>query len=244
MKIIKFLVITLVTALLISCNKDDDQIREELPGIPTTISGNVKDYHRNINVANFEIKLIKVWSCPGGGIGPNYCTKLISTIYSDNNGNYQLNFDYNLRSDESYRIVFNEIATNNYFYEFVTPTGEYYRDYDTSNLIEGENNILNLNAWIPIKIKFNLTVLNNHTPPLNTNIYYNGNYDFGTQGTYENFNTFEIKTRPNSEINIKFWYIENYASNNPIFHFAPNIIYQTDEAELTILNYEIDCNTF
>lgn len=37
------------------------------------------------------------------------------------------------------------------FYEFVTPTGEYYRDYDTSNLIEGENNILNLNAWIPIK---------------------------------------------------------------------------------------------
>ena len=59
MKIIKFLVTTLVMALLISCNKDDDQIREELPGIPTTISGNVKDYHRNINVANFEIKLIK-----------------------------------------------------------------------------------------------------------------------------------------------------------------------------------------
>ena len=93
MKIIKFLVTTLVMALLISCNKDDDQIREELPGIPTTISGNVKDYHRNINVANFEIKLIKVWSCPDGGIGPNYCTKLISTIYSDNNGNYFTFYD-------------------------------------------------------------------------------------------------------------------------------------------------------
>ncbi|SRX76260.1 hypothetical protein [Aequorivita antarctica] len=141
-------------------------------------------------------------------------------------------------------MAFNETETNNYFYEFVTPTGEFYRDYDTSNLVEGENNILNLNAWLPIKIKFNLTVLNNHTPPLNTNIYYNDNSDFGTQGTYENFNTFEIKARPNSEVNIKFWYIENYTTNNPIFHFAPTIQYQTDETELTELSYEIDCNTF
>src|SRR5690606_31097630 len=123
-------------------------------------------------------------------------------------------------------------------------SGEFYRDYDTSNLIEGENNILNLNAWIPIKIKFNLTVLNNHTPPLVTGIEYNNNIDFGTQFTYENFRTFEIKTRTNSEINIKFWYIENYTSNNPIFHYAPIISYQTDESELTELDFEIDCSEF
>ena len=244
MKTIKSLLITLTIVLSISCEKDDDQVREELPGIATTISGNVKDYHRNINIEYFEIKLIKVWSCPGGGIGPNYCTKLISTTNSDNNGNYQIDFDYNLRSDESYRLNFNEIDTNEYRYEFVLPTGEFYRDFNTSNLIAGENNILNLNAWIPIKIKFNLTVLNNHTPPLNTNIEYNDNFDFGTRGTYGDSSEFEIRTRPNSEINIKFWYIENYTSSNPISHFAPNIIYQTDESELTELSYVIDCNTF
>src|SRR5690554_2721664 len=104
MKPIKILLITLIMVFSISCNKDDDQVREELPGIPTIISGTVKDYHRNINVENFEIKLIKIWSCPDGGIGPNYCTKLISTTNSDINGNYQIDFDYNLRSDESYRM--------------------------------------------------------------------------------------------------------------------------------------------
>lgn len=242
MKTMKLFVILIIMFFLNSCEKDE--IRDELPGVSTSISGNVKDYHRNINVSNFEIKLIKFWLCPNGGIGPNYCSKVIATTYSDLNGNYLLNFDSNLRSDESYRIACNEIDTNNYFYEFVSATGEFYRDYDTSNLVAGENNILNLNAWIPIKLKFNLTVLNNHTPPLNTNIEFNDNYDFGTQRTYDHFNTFELKTRPNSEINIKFWYIENYTSNSPIFHFAPNIIYQTDETEVTELNFEIDCNTF
>jgi hypothetical protein len=240
MKSIKFLVVTILIFFLISCEKDD--VRDELPGIPTSISGNVKDYHRNLNVNNFEIKLIKFWSCPNGGIGPKYCTKEITTTYSDVNGNYQLNFDYNLRSDETYRIAFNEIETNNYFYEFVSSSGQFYRDYYTSSLIKGQNNILNLNAWLPIKIKFNLTVLNNHTPPLVTGIKYNNNYDFGTEFTYTNLNSFEIKTRPNSAININFWYIKNYNTSSPIFHFAPTIPYQTNENQLTELNYQIDCN--
>jgi hypothetical protein len=242
MKYINTIILLLLTTFFISCDKDE--IREELPGVPSSISGNVKDYHRNLNVNNFEIKLIKFWSCPGGGIGPNYCTKVISTTYSDFNGNYELNFDYNLRIDEIYRIAFNEIETNNYFYEFVSSSGEFYRDFDTNNLIKGENNTLNINAWIPIRIKFNLTVLNNHTPPLNTAVLFNDKQDFGTKSTYNDFNTFEIKTRPNSEVMIKFWYIENYNSNSPVFHHAPLIPYQTDETELTELNFEIDCNDF
>jgi hypothetical protein len=180
---IKFLLISLSLVLFFSCEEDD--VRDELSG--TSISGTVYDYHRNLDVTNFEIKLIKYWICSGGGIGPNYCTKEIATTYSDLNGNYQLDFDYNLRSDESYRLAFNETETNNYYSEFVSDSGEFYRDYDTSNLIEGENNILNLNAFIPIKLKFNLTVLNNHTPPLITGIEYNDNFDFGTEFTYDNF---------------------------------------------------------
>ena len=56
MKAIKSLVILIIILFSYSCEKDDN--REELPGIPTSISGNVKDYHRNIYVSNFEIKLL------------------------------------------------------------------------------------------------------------------------------------------------------------------------------------------
>ena len=242
MRKIRYLLVALSLVLFFSCEKDD--IRDELPGTPTSISGTVKDYHRNLNINNFEIKLSKYWNCPGGGLGPNYCIKEIATAYSDNNGNYQLNFEYNLRSDESYFLEFKGTETNTYYSEFVSSSGEFYRDYDTSSLIEGENNILNLNAFVPIKLKFNLSVLNNHTPPLITGIEYNDRIEFGTERTYENFETFERRTRPNSEIKIKFWYIENYNSNNPIPHFAPTITYQTGENDLTELDVEIDCNEF
>lgn len=242
MKTTKLLVILIAVFFLNSC--EEEEVREELPGIATSISGNVKDHHRNLNISNYEIKLIKYWSCPDGGIGPNYCTRVIATTYSDLNGNYQLDFSHNLRSDESYRIAFNEIETNNYYLEFVSPSGAFYQDFEPSNLVPGENNILNLNAWIPIKIRFNLTVLNNHTPPLVTGIAYNDDFDFGTQLTYNNSNSFEIYTRPNSAVSIKFWYIENYNSSNPIMHYAPVIPYTTNEAEITELNYEVDCNTF
>ncbi len=106
MKKIKLFLISLLLVLLFSCEEDD--VRDELPGTPTSISGTVKDYHRNLNINNFEIKLIKYWQCSGGGIYTNYCSKDIATAYSDLNGNYQLDFDYNLRSDESYRLNFNE----------------------------------------------------------------------------------------------------------------------------------------
>lgn len=243
MKRILFLSL-LMLVLFTSCNKDDDQFREDLPGIASSISGNVKDYHRNSDVADYEIKLMKYWSCPGGGIGPNYCKKVVSTTTTDGNGNYQLNFDYNLRSDERYILAFNDVATNRHIYEFVRPNGEFYRDFESETLVAGENNILNLNAFIPIKIRINLTVLNNHTPPLITGIKYNNKSDFGTQLTYENFKTFEIFTRPNAAVEIKFWYFENYTSNNPISHIGPTIPYQTTEAPVTELDFEIDCNEF
>ncbi|SCZ01642.1 hypothetical protein [Flavobacterium caeni] len=241
MKTFNFLLIISVILFSTSCEKDE--VRYELPGSPTSISGNVKDYHRSLNVNNFEIKLLKVWHC-GSGPSPNYCTKEIATTYSDAEGNYQLNFDYNLRNDETYRIAFNETENNNHYVEFVSSTGEFYRDYDVSNLIVGQNNIIDINAWIPVKIKFNLTVFNNHTAPLVTGIEYNNHLDFGTELIYDSFKTFEIRTRPNSEVNIKFWYIENYNSSNPIFHYAPIIPYATDETEVTEVNYEIDCNEF
>jgi len=242
MKTFHFFILFILTLFFNSCKKDD--VREEQPGTPTSISGNIKDYHRNIYINNFEVKLEKYWPCSTGIIYTTYCSKKITSTLSDADGNYQLDFEYNLRDDEKYMLVFNENGSEYYFHEFVSPTGEFYRDFNPDNIIEGENNILNLNAWIPIKLKFNLTVHNNHTPPLITGIKYNGESDFGTEFTYDDFKTFEMKTRPNSDIDIKFWYIENYNSSNPIFHYAPVVHYHTSDNPLTELNFEIDYNDF
>jgi|GEM_PF-4209164 len=236
----------LVSMAFLSCDKNDDYDREELPGTPTSIVGNVKDYHRNINIDDFEIALIKIWSCPDGGIGPNYCIREVGKVLTDSDGNFDLEFEYNLRADETYRLLFNEDRGDYRYVEYLNANGEFTTDYEALNIIKGQENSLTLNAFKPVKVSLNLTVLNNHTPPLVTGIKYNGNFEFGTNFTYtsEPFEKFELMTRPNSEVEVHFWYIENYTSNNPIFHFAPSLQYTTSATDDNEITIEIDCNDF
>lgn len=244
MKTIKFLVSTFLIFTLFCCT--NDETRDEFAGgVPTLISGNVKDYHRNTNISNFEIKLIKYWNCGvSGNLTPLTCEKEIAKVITDTNGNYTLHFDYNLRSDENYRIILNQTDTNIYYTEYVAGNGSFYTNFEISNLIKGQTNVININAWKPIRLKFNLSVLNNHTPPLITSVEYNGKYDFGSEFTYDAFRTFEIRTRPNSDIKIKFGYIVNYNTSNPTYRNAPPIDYHTNTNDITELNYTVNCNDF
>ena len=243
MKTINFLVFTALVFIFNSCSNND--VREELPGEPTSFSGNVKDYHRNLNINNFKIKLVKIRSCGvSGNLTPLTCTTEFASSITDASGNYKINFNFNLRNDESYRILLNGDGITNRSTDFVNSSNVFYSFFDESTIIKGQNNILNVNAWKPIKIKFNLTVLNNNNPPLNTAIEYNNKNQFGTNNTYSNVDTFEIRTRPNSSVDIKFWYILNYNTSKPTFRYAPTIPYLTNETDLTILNYTVDCNTF
>ena len=123
MKTIPLLILLFSIFILSSCSKDE--MRDELPsGVPTIIIGNVKDYHRNINTSNFEIKLIKYWSCGfSGNLTPLICEKEIAKVITDSNGNYRINFDYNLRTDENYRILLNQTSTNIYYIEYVAANG-------------------------------------------------------------------------------------------------------------------------
>ena len=132
-----------------------------------------------------------------------YNTVVASTT-SEVNGNYVLNFNSNLRIDESYSILLEGDGITSRITEYVSGSNVFYSNFDASTILKGQVNALNINAWKPIKIKFNLTVLNNNTPPLNTNITYNGTSTFGTQQTYTNANTFLIGTRPNSLVNFNF----------------------------------------
>ena len=243
MKTINFLFLITLIFIFNSCSKNE--IREELPGEPTSFSGNVKDFHRNLNISNFTIKLVKIRGCGvSGNLSPLTCTTEIASSVTDANGNYKLNFNFNLRNDESYRILLIGDGITNRSTDFVSSSNIFYSFFDDSTIIKGQNNVVNVNAWKPIKLKFNLTVINNNNPPLNTAIEYNNKNEFGTSGTYTNTNVFEIRTRPNSSVNIRFWYILNYNTSNPTLRYAPNISYQTNETDLTILNYTVDCSTF
>ncbi|KOS07409.1 hypothetical protein AM493_16195 [Flavobacterium akiainvivens] len=242
MKQIAFLLLVLFIS---SCARDDD-FRSERPGIATSINGNVKDYHRDIDIEHFEVQLIKQWRCSDGGVFATHtCEKVIGKAYTDANGNYTLDFEYNLRSDESYKLRFNEVQDNAYSVEIVDQNGAFTNDYSIFEIIEGEQNSINLNAWVPVKVKINLTTLNNHTPPLITGIEYNGGVDFATNFTYpgEEYEEFELRARPNCDVEIKSWYIENRTTSNPIFHFAPAIPYSIGDTDSEI-TFEVDCNTF
>lgn len=72
-KIVNFLILTSIILLFISCT--DDEVRAELPGVPTSLVGNIKDYHRTLNISNFTIKLSKIRGCGvSGNLTPVTCT--------------------------------------------------------------------------------------------------------------------------------------------------------------------------
>ena len=106
-----------------------------------------------------------------------------------------------------------------HYVEYLNANGVFASDYDASCIVKGQENILTLNAFKPVKVTIDLTVLNNHTPPLITGIKYNENFEFETNFTYpvEPSERFELKARPNSQVEVHFWYIENYTSSNPTF---------------------------
>lgn len=225
----KNIICFLITILVLnSCESDTNQM-----GVPTILKGKVADDYRNINIENYKIKLIKAWSCSSGVMGA-ICTKEIATIYTDKNGYYEIKFDYKLNKGESYGL-------EEQYYGI-----PYKPEYKTkTTIVAGQENTIDINAWKPITIKINLTVKNNNTSPLVTGLNYKNDYTFGTENTYEKetLKTIEMRTRPNSDITIDFWYNENYNSGNPIRHLKSNP-FKTTLSEITELNYEIDCSKF
>ena len=228
------MVISLILVfLLVGCESDDQ--REALPGPLTAISGNVSDHYRDLPIADFKVSLIKYWGC-GNGWTPVTCDMEIASAQTDQNGNYVLNFEYNLREDETYRIVF----------EDSTPYRIEFPGWPLEPVFNaGVTNILNINAWTPVKLRIHLTTLNNHTPPLVSGVRVNNDIEFGVKFISESdpFITYDLIARPNTAVSLDFWYNENYNSNQPIRH-SIQFPYTTNLDPVTELVYEIDCNTF
>ncbi len=214
-----------------SCSNDD--VLEDT-GISTVLKGNVSDNIRGIKIEGYKIVLVKSWSsCSNWMCGIE--SEEIATTYTDSNGNYEIQFDYKSNDGKSYGLL-------EQYYGF-----PYYPEYlQRTSIVAGEINLININAWKPIKLELNVEVLNNNYGPLHVRneIDNSDNSFLNTENIYEQnvFDTYSLRSKPDTDIKIIFWY---YIGENPVrvLH-QKTILYHTTLDDVNTLNFTIDCSTF
>src|SRR5690606_21029635 len=103
-----------------------------------------------------------------------------------------------------------------------------------------------INAWKPVELNLNVTVLNNDSPPLmiRNEIDARNSAFLNTVNIYEEniSKTYTLRSKPNTTIRIIFWY---YTGVNPAqtLH-QKEFSYRTTLEDVTTLSYTIDCSTF
>ncbi|TCD11620.1 carboxypeptidase regulatory-like domain-containing protein [Pedobacter frigidisoli] len=200
-------------------------------GIPTVIKGNVSDNFKGMPIEGFKVTLGKSLPCFKNFMSAD-CGGEVASVTTDKNGNYVINFDHQLNENESYYL---------YFFQYPYTS----QSKDPVKFTAGQQNITDIDAWIPVKLRLNLDIKNNKVYPLIVGINYQNNYNYGTDFIYEKDikKTLEVRARPNSEVSIDFWYNENYNFGNPIRHLK-SVKHTTDLKEITELNFEVDCSKF
>ncbi|RYE26747.1 MAG: hypothetical protein EOP45_03380 [Sphingobacteriaceae bacterium] len=202
MSIVLFL--TLVFSI-ISCSKE----KEDNKGVATVLKGHVSDLIRGINISGYKIVLVKSWPyCANFACGTK--SEEVGTAYTDINGDYTISFNYKLNEDESY-------AVSEQYYGV-----PYYPEYPFGRpkIISGSTNIINIDAWKPVKLKLNIDALNNNNAPLLIRTEFSPDKSLdATESIYEKNlkNTYTLRSKPNSNINIIFWY---YTGSNSSLVFV------------------------
>ncbi len=155
----------------------------------------------------------------------------VKTVFSDQNGNYSILFDY---------IVDNSKEDYAYFLRADNDQGNIAEVMDTNAIQPGKSNERDVNAWKPIDIKINMQVSNNNNPPLyistnrtlesgtfsNTAVSGNGNIEVG------------LKAKRSASMLVKFYYFQ---SN--IMHVLPKSI-TTNNNENQTFSFVVDCSQF
>jgi hypothetical protein len=230
------LVVSLVAAItFLSCRKENIVSK----GIPTVLKGHVEDPIRGINISGYKVVLIKeIGLAYGGLLGMQGTTfEDVAEAYTDNNGDYSMTFNHKLEPGQGYYLA-EQYYGLPYYHESSSGSGP---------IVSGATNIINMTAWKPIELKLNVQVINNNIPPLiirnelaathKTFLNAENIYQQNISGTYL------LRSRPNSDINIIFFYNVIYNSPNPATH-QKVITYHTTLDSIQTLNYLIDCSTF
>ncbi len=235
-KIIKIFLRLTVIVIFISCTKDKNVVEDE--GISTVIKGNVFDYARGIKISGYKIVFVKVSSgCSNWACGLN--SEEIKTVYTDNNGDYTISFNYKLKPGESYAFQDLRFETQTQY------EGELLSS-SSNGIIAGMINTKNFNVWKPIQLNINAQVLNNIHGSLHVrNEKASSNEQFFNIETIVAQNItgiYSLRTRPDTDIKIIFWY---YTGTNPVPVLHEKVFnYHTTLDDVNIVYYTVDCSTF
>lgn len=225
------LFLVLIASLLISCGSNDDSVEYEK--VKTVVKGNVYDVQRNITISNFEIKLVRFSSCGSLG-GSGLCSENVATVFTDEFGNYEIEFDY----------IKDGV---NYGFEQVYYGIPYHITYnqEAEPIVPGATNIIDVDAWRPVKLKLNLQIRNNNYPPLRVDntIVETGYFSFPQASIFENIKDtiVYLDSKPNSSVELNFHYTSGYTNND--YHSKTEIV-QTTLQDTISFTYLIDCSTF
>jgi hypothetical protein len=231
MKSIILVASLVATVSCISCKK------ENINGTPTVIKGHVEDSIRGINISGYKVVLVKKigTECAGWECGTIF--EKVGEAYTDNNGDYSITFNYKIEPGQDYYLEEQYYGVP-YYHESSSGSGP---------IVEGATNIIDMNVWKPVELKLNIQVINNNIPPLMIRNELAATHQrlLNVENIYhQNINgTYVLRSRPNSEVNIIFYYTVNYASPTPITH-EKIIPYHTTLDSMATLNYMIDCSTF
>jgi len=234
MKSVILLAGLIATVGCIACKK---QNLAQAPGTPTVIRGHVQDSIRGISINGYKVVLVKEigTECAGWECGTIF--EKAAEAITDNNGDYSMTFNYKIEPGQGYYLE-EQYYGIPYYHESSSNWGP---------IVEGATNVINMNAWKPVQLKLNVHVVNNNIPPLTIRNELASTHEWflNTENIYQqNINgTYVLSSRPNSDVNIIFYYTVNYASPNPITHekITP---YHTTLDSLVSLDYVVDCSTF
>lgn len=201
----------------------------------TVIKGNVSDIERGMNIQNFKVVFIRSWSGSTNWDLYGISHEVIDSTRTDKNGNYEISFDF--KPGERYGFLYiTEYFGRPYFVDFI--------DNDSS-ILEGEENMQNIDAWLPVTVKLNLHVRNNNNPKLGISSYIwpRGYHSFRGASIQEQEidTTVYLTAKPNTDMQLLFHYSTGYTNAEAFRKYE----YITTTLKDTLeLSYDIDCATF
>ena len=227
----KDFIFLLATLFLLSCTSRNDEV-EELPSRPTTVSGKVYDFQRNIPVANYLVTVQRSYS---GFCGYLSCTKTeeVATARSDQKGQYTIKFNY---------II--DPSKDDYVYHIIVENAEGYFVEKLTNLSleAGKNNIRDFNAWKPLNAKFDIKISNNNDPPLYiATLLTSGGSTFNNAAIESNGNNIvELLVKPSSKMYVRFYY---FIGGGGAIHSVEREI-TTNNDDLQNFSFDVNCSQF
>lgn len=220
--------VLLIAITLLCCKKEKDN------GIPTILKGHVADTIRGNSIAGYKIVLVKKvgqtcanWECIDD-------FEDAGAAYTDENGDYSINFNYKLDPGQGYYYS-EEYYGIPYYHESSSGSGP---------IAAGKTNILNVFVWKPVQLIVNVEVLNNRHE-LKIACRFNGDETLNATEYISEQNTkktYRLNTRPNSDVNMHFWYYEQ-ANSSGVFHDKVVPVHTTLN-DVTTLDFIVDCSTF